>query len=56
MPAPDLELPDDVDALKAMVVAMAEQRAQIEARNADLEVRNRHLEAENKDAEERIAR
>ena len=34
------ELPDDVDALKAMVVAMAEQRALLEART-------RHLEATN---------
>ena len=42
------ELPDDVDALKAMVVAMAEQRALLEART-------RHLQAANKTADERIA-
>ena len=32
------ELPDDVDALKAMIVAMADQRALLEARNSHLEV------------------
>lgn len=42
------ELPDDIDALKAMVVAMAEERTRIEARNV-------HLETVNKTAEERIA-
>jgi transposase len=42
------ELPDDVDALKAMVVAMAEQRALLEARTS-------HLQAANKTADERIA-
>src|SRR5690606_18751249 len=56
MPAPDLELPDDGDALKAMVIALAEQRAQVEARNVQLEARNTHLEAVNKTAEARIAR
>lgn len=56
MPAPDLELPDDVDALKAMVIALAEQRAQVAARNVQLEARNTHLEAVNKTAEARIAR
>ena len=42
------ELPDDVDALKAMIVAMADQRALLEARND-------HLEVVNKTADERIA-
>jgi transposase len=41
------ELPDDVDALKAMIVAMAEQKARLEARN-------NHLEEANKTADERI--
>jgi len=42
------ELPDDVDALKAMIVAMAERRALLEARTS-------HLEVVNKTADERIA-
>jgi transposase len=42
------ELPDDVDALKAMIIAMADQRALLEARND-------HLEVVNKTADERIA-
>jgi transposase len=42
------ELPDDVDALKAMIIAMAEQRAL-------LQVRTSHLEVVNKTADERIA-
>jgi transposase len=42
------ELPNDIDALKAMIVAMAEQRALLEARTSDLEVVN-------KTADERIA-
>ena len=42
------ELPDDVDALKAMIVAMADQRALLEARNS-------HLEVATKTADERIA-
>jgi transposase len=42
------ELPDDVDALKAIIVAMADQRALLEARND-------HLEVVNKTADERIA-
>jgi transposase len=41
------ELPDDVDALKAMVVAMAEQKALLEARTS-------HLQAANKTADARI--
>ncbi|MER9203985.1 IS66 family transposase, partial [Mesorhizobium sp. M0933] len=56
MSTPDLALPDDVDALKAMVVAMAEKAAGLEERNADLEAHNTHLELVNKSAEERIAR
>lgn len=42
------ELPDDVDALKAMIVAMAERRALLQARSSRLEVVN-------KTADERIA-
>ncbi|WP_329609610.1 hypothetical protein [Mesorhizobium muleiense] len=49
MSAPDLALPDDVEALKAMVVAMAEKAALLEERNL-------HLELVNKSADERIAR
>ena len=49
MTAPDFVLPDDIDALKAMVVAMAEKAALLEERNA-------HLENVNQGAEERIAR
>jgi transposase len=49
MTAHDSTLPDDVDALKAMVRAMAEKTALLEQRNA-------HLELVNKGAEERIAR
>ena len=40
------ELPDDVDALKAMIIAMAGQKAL-------LEVRTSHLEVVNKTADER---
>jgi transposase len=42
------QLPDDVDALKAMIIAMAEQKALLEARSS-------HLEVVNKTADERIA-
>ncbi len=42
------ELPDDVDALKAMIIAMAEQQASLEARTS-------HLEVVSKTADERIA-
>lgn len=49
MSAPELALPDDVDALKAMVVAMAQKAALLEERNL-------HLELVNKSADERIAR
>ena len=56
MRPPELELPDDVDALKAMIIAMDAQRTQVETRNAELEQRNTHLEAVTKTADERIAR
>ena len=49
MTAHDSALPDDVDALKAMVRAMAEKTALLEQRNA-------HLEQVNQGAEERITR
>ena len=49
MTARDSALPNDVDALKAMVRAMAEKTALLEERNA-------HLERVNTGAEERIAR
>jgi transposase len=49
MTARDSALPDDVDALQAMVRAMAEKTALLEQRNA-------HLEQVNQGAEERIAR
>ena len=49
MTARDSTLPDDVDALKAMVRAMAEKTALLEQRNA-------HLEQVDQGAEERIAR
>src|SRR4249920_58196 len=42
------ELPDDVEALKAMIIAMAGQKALLEARTS-------HLEVVNKTADERIA-
>ena len=48
MTAHDSILPDDVDALKALVRAMA-------AKTALLEERNAHLEQVNQGAEERIA-
>ena len=48
--------PDDIDALKAMIAAMAEQRLQLEARNDQLEARNLQLEAVNQTAAQRIAR
>lgn len=47
-----LQLPDDVDALKALVCAMAEKAARVEA----LENENRDLKALNAAADERIAR
>ncbi|MGO9392297.1 IS66 family transposase [Rhodoblastus sp.] len=48
----DFPLPDDVDALKALVRAMAEKAARAEA----LESENRDLKALNAEADERIAR
>lgn len=52
MTRPDIELPDDVEALKAMVLAMAEKAARVEA----LEKQVDDLEARNADADERIER
>jgi transposase len=49
------ELPDDVDALKAMILAMAEQAARLEVRNSHLEAHTSHLELVNNAADERIA-
>jgi transposase len=47
------ELPDDVDALKAMILAMAEQAARLEVRNNHLEAHSTHLELVNNAADER---
>ena len=52
MTLPDIELPDDVEALKAMVRAMAEKAARVEA----LEKQVDDLEARTADADERIER
>jgi transposase len=52
MTRPEIELPDDVEALKAMVLAMAEKAARVEA----LEKQVDDLEARNADADERIER
>lgn len=59
--APDL--PDDIDALKALIVAMAEKAGRLEDRNAAIEAENVRIRAENaelaalnKNADERIAR
>ncbi|TCN31303.1 IS66 family transposase [Sinorhizobium americanum] len=52
MTPPDLTLPDDVDALKAMVLAMAEKAARTDA----LESEVADLKARNADADERIER
>lgn len=49
------ELPDDVDAPTAMVLAMAGQAARLEARNSDLEAQTNHLALINKASDERIA-
>ena len=48
----DLQLPDDVETLKAMVLAMAEKAARAEA----LESEVADLKARNADADERIER
>ncbi len=52
MMRPEIELPDDVEALKAMVLAMAAKAARVEA----LEKQVDDLEARNADADERIER
>ncbi|MEY9783990.1 hypothetical protein ABIA23_005457 [Sinorhizobium fredii] len=52
MTPPDLNLPDDVEALKAMVLAMAEKAARADA----LESEVADLKARNADADERIER
>ncbi len=52
MTRPEIELPDDVETLKAMVLAMAEKAARVEA----LEKQVDDLEARNADADERIER
>lgn len=52
MTPPDLQLPDDVEMLKAMVLAMAEKAARIDA----LESEVADLKARNADADERIER
>lgn len=63
MTSPASHLPEDIDALKAMIAAMAQERLQLEARNGELEARNSDLEASNtqleavnKTAAQRIAR
>jgi transposase len=48
----DLQLPDDVDALKAMIIALAGKAARADALEADIAV----LRATNATADERIAR
>lgn len=53
LPVPDL--PDDVDALRVMVLAMAEERAANEARLAAAATEIARLEAVEKSANERIA-
>lgn len=52
MTPPDLNLPDDVEALKAMVLAMAEKAARADA----LECEVADLKARKADADERIER
>ncbi|RVK04548.1 IS66 family transposase [Sinorhizobium meliloti] len=52
MTAADLQLPDDVDALKAMILAMAEKAARAEV----LETEVADLKARNTDADEQIAK
>ncbi|MEY9719080.1 transposase [Sinorhizobium fredii] len=52
MTPPDLKLPDDVETLKAMVLAMAEKAARADA----LESEVADLKARNADADERIER
>lgn len=50
MTRPESDLPDDVEALKAMVLAMAEKAARVEA----LEKQVDDLEARNADVDERL--
>ncbi len=52
MTPPDLKLPDDVEALKAMVLAMAEKAARADALQNEVA----DLKARNADADERIQR
>lgn len=52
MTPPDLQLPDDIETLKAMVLAMAEKAARTDA----LESEVADLKARNADADERIGR
>lgn len=52
MTPPDLQLPDDVETLKAMVLAMAEKAARADA----LESEVADLKAKSADADERIER
>jgi transposase len=52
MTLPDIELLDDVEALKAMVLAMAEKAARVEAVEKQVD----DLETRNADADERIER
>ncbi len=53
MTPPDLQLPDDVETLKAMVLAMAEKGC---ARRCSRRARSPDLKARNADADERIER
>ncbi|MGO6986864.1 IS66 family transposase [Rhizobium leguminosarum] len=55
MDLPPYDLPDDVDALKAMVLAMAREQAAKEARLKAAEAEIARLEAVEKSANERIA-
>lgn len=55
MVLPVFDLPDDVDALKAMILAMAEERAANEARLAAAAAEVERLKAVEKSANERIA-
>ncbi len=52
MTPPDLKLPDDVEALKAMVLAMAEKAARADALASEVA----DLKGRNADADERIER
>lgn len=52
MKSPDLQLPDDVDALKAMILAMAEKAARADVLESEIA----DLKARNADADEQIAK